>query len=177
MKNWGYINYLGIDISQSTVNYCKSIKLKCILVEDTPSWLKERLGRFELITLLDVLEHIKKDDTISFLKALRESLSDEGKLIIQVPNLQAPDGQLHMYNDFTHEVGYIEHSLRQVLMAAGFNNIQFYGFENITSKSFKATIIIILRRIFWRYTMLTRKINGNLNPVILNPVFFAVVTR
>jgi cyclopropane fatty-acyl-phospholipid synthase-like methyltransferase len=177
MKNWGYRNYEGIDISVSTVNYCKSIGLRCTLVEDTASWLGERSENFELITLLDVLEHIRKEDTIYFLKFLRKSLINGGKLIIQVPNLQSPDGQLHRYNDFTHEVGFTEHSMRQVLLVAGFDKFQFYGFESITSKSVRACIRTRLRNIFWQYIKITRTINGNLNPRILNPVLFSVVTK
>lgn len=177
MKNWGYQNYLGVDISPSTVNYCKSLGLNCLMVGDVTKWLTKRNDSFELITLLDVLEHIKKEETIEFLKALKLSLKEGGILIIQVPNLQAPDGQLHRYNDFTHEVGYVEHSLQQVLKTAGFNEISFYGFEDSISRSWKEIIRIILRAFFWKYTRFIRIINGNLNPEILNPVFYAVVKK
>lgn len=177
MKEWGYLNYRGIDISSSTVKFCKSLNLNCELVDDTASWLKANRNRFDLVTLLDVLEHVKKENTLSFLSAIRLSLKDKGILIIQVPNLQAPDGQLHRYNDFTHEVGYVEHSLRQVLVTAGLKEVEFFGFEDSVTNVLRERIRRILRSLYWLYVYWCRKINGNLSPRILNPVLFAVAKK
>ncbi|SFG89744.1 Methyltransferase domain-containing protein [Desulfotomaculum arcticum] len=175
MKNWGYEQYFGVDISPSTISFCKSLGLNCLLVEDSTAWLKEKNNEFDLITLLDVLEHIKKEHTIEFLKAIKLSLKDNGTLIIQVPNLQAPDGQLHRYNDFTHEVGFIEHSFQQVLMAAGFKNIHFDGFEEYVCGGWRENVKKTLRTWYWKYIRFTRLINRNINPQILHPIFYAVV--
>jgi len=129
MKNWGYCDYFGIDISPSTVKFCKSMGLNCSLVADSNAFLLEHPGQYDVITLIDVLEHISKCEVVSFVKALNSALKFGGILIIQVPNSQAPDAQLHRYNDITHEVGYIEHSLSQVLITAKFNDFSFHGFE------------------------------------------------
>ena len=177
MKSWGYQNYYGIDISPSTVDFCKSIGLNCSVVDDTSIFLQSNQNKYSVITLLDVLEHIKKDSVISFLKALRGALRDDGVLIIQVPNLQAPDGQLHRYNDITHEVGYIEHSLNQVLITAGFNKAAFYGYETLISNNIKTFIIKLLRNLYWKSIRFLRRLNTNLNPLILNPVFFSVIKK
>lgn len=177
MKEWGYVNYVGIDISPSTINYCQSLKLNCQLCSDIYAWFSTHQNTFSLITLLDVLEHIPKNHTIQYLKAIKSTLRDDGVLIIQVPNLQAPDGQLHRYNDFTHEVGYIEHSLRQVLIASGFMDIQMYGFEEFVAGGFPEKLRKLLRRFIWLATRLKRDITGNLNPSILHPVFYAVARK
>lgn len=173
MKNWGYVDYLGIDISPDTVRYCKSINLNCIQVKDTAEWLKKYDKYFDVITLLDVLEHVKKDNLIDLLISLRMSLNDNGVLIIQVPNLQSPDGYLHRYNDITHELGFIEHSLQQVLIVSGFKNFIFFGFEELIF-GFKDTVKKILRTFLWANTRISRIVNGNLNPPILHPVFYAI---
>jgi len=177
MKNWGYTNYYGIDISPNTVEFCKSLNLNCEFVKDIEHWLDNHKQEFDLITLLDVLEHVPKKDTIRFLQKVKHSLKRNCLLIIQVPNLQAPDGQLHMFNDFTHEVGYIEHSLAQVLMCSGFKNFQFFGFEELVFGGFKEIIKKTIRSLYWSYIRLTRKVNCNLNPQILHPVFYAIVTN
>lgn len=176
-KEWGYKNYLGIDISPSTVRFCKSIGLNCELVKDSSKFLQENQNKYDLITLIDVLEHIPREHTVSFLKDLRSALKRGGVLIIQVPNLQAPDGQLHMYNDITHMVGFIEHSLQQVLITAGFKEFHFQGFEEFVDNRFKTKVKKILRSILWKKTRFERLINGNLNPKILNPVFSAIVRK
>ena len=177
MKEWGYLNYLGIDISPSTINYCQSLGLACQICDDVCAWLDKNRNTFSLITLLDVLEHIPKKQTIQYLKAIRSALRDDGMLIVQVPNLQAPDGQLHRYNDFTHEVGYIEHSLRQVLVASGFTGIQMNGFEGFVTGGVLENLRKLLRSLLWLYTRLKRDITGNLNPRILYPVFYAVARK
>lgn len=177
MKEWGYPNYVGIDISPSTINYCQSLGLNCQLCDDVYAWLDKNRDTFALITLLDVLEHIPKNQTIRYLKAIKTALRDGGILIVQVPNLQAPDGQLHRYNDFTHEVGYIEHSLRQVLVASGFMDIQMHGFEEFVTGGFPEKLRKLIRTFMWLSTRFKRDITGNLNPRILHPVFYAVVKK
>lgn len=177
MKRWGYENHLGIDISPDAVQYCQSLGLNCLLVEDSTQWLETNPGQFSLITLLDVLEHVPKGNSIPFLKALRCSLADDGNAIIQVPNLQAPDGQLHRYHDFTHEVGFVEDSLHQVLLAADFRNISFHGFETFIKGNVRDKALSGARSLYWATTRFLRRINGNLNPEILNPVFYAIAGK
>ncbi|MGB0452417.1 MAG: class I SAM-dependent methyltransferase [Bacteriovoracaceae bacterium] len=176
MKRWGH-DYHGIDISPSTIKYCKSIDLSCELVEDTATWLLNHENQFDVITLLDVLEHVPRDHTIDFVKALHKALKPGGKLIVQVPNLQAPDGQLQHHNDFTHVSGFIEHSLAQVLQVGGFNEFEFHAFEGFTQGNFKETIKKCLRFFFWKWVRFTRAINGNINPTILTPVFYSVAKK
>lgn len=177
MRDWEYENYIGIDISPATIKFCASIGLKCKYVDSTERYLLEHASQFDVITLLDVLEHVKKDSVVAFLQALRTALKPGGVLIIQVPNSQAPDGQLHRYNDITHEVGYIEHSLAQVLLAASFVNFHFKGFEAFVSRRPIEVVRRFCRMIHWGFVRLLRMVDGNLNPKILHPVFFAVVFR
>lgn len=176
MKNWGY-DYLGVDISPSTVGFCKSIKLNCELTDNTTNWLKEREGEFELITCLDVLEHIPKEYVIEFLISMRKALKENGTLIIQVPNLQSPFGYLHHFNDFTHVNGFVEHSLAQVLITAGFDKFTFWGFEELYQKNIKVKIRKILRVALQKAVRFARAINCNPNPKILDPVLYAIIKK
>ena len=141
MKEWG-LNYQGIDISPSKIRFCQSLKLNCEVIDDTIDWLHKNREEFEIITCLDVLEHIPKNETIEFLKAIRSSLKRDGKAIIQVPNLQSPFGYLHHFNDFTHLNGYVEHSLAQVLLAAKFERFEFFVFEEINNYDYKENVRI-----------------------------------
>ena len=176
MKNWGHY-YHGIDISPSTVEFCKKLDLSCELVDDTEFWLKNHQNQFDIITCLDVLEHIPKERLIQFLEAIRNSLNKDGLAIFQVPNLQSPFGYLHHFNDITHISGFVEHSLNQVLLSAGFNKMSFYGFEELYEKKPKIIVKKILRFFYRKLIRFLRTINANPNPCILDPVFFAVVYR
>ncbi len=177
MRDWGYENYIGVDISPSTVNFCRSLNLPCELVDDSTEYLSANPNAFDVITLLDVLEHIPKKEMIQFVKALRGALKPGGVLIIQVPNLQAPDGHLHRYNDITHEVGFIEHSFAQVLLAAGFGKFKFIGFEELVSGTLTEIVRKTFRSLHWLVVRFLRSTDGNINPKILNPVFSAVIYK
>ena len=176
MKNWEH-NYHGIDISPSTIKFCKKINLSCELVDDTEFWLKNNQNQFDIITCLDVLEHIPKERLIHFLEAIRNSLNKDGIAIFQVPNLQSPFGYLHHFNDITHISGFVEHSLNQVLLSAGFNKMLFYGFEELYEKTPKIIVKKILRFFYRKIIRFLRTINANPNPYILDPVFYAVAQR
>lgn len=176
MRDWGF-NYNGVDISSSTVKFCKTLNLNCELTDDTAEWLQTNKERFSLITCLDVLEHVPRDQTIDFLRAIRASLGSRGVAIIQVPNLQSPYGYLHHFNDFTHVSGFVEHSLGQVLLTAGFKEFEFHGFEEIFASSFKQRIRLLLRFIYRKTVRLMRNINANPNPLILDPVMFVVAKK
>lgn len=177
MKKWGYADYCGIDISPSTVGFCQKIGLNAMQVEDSTEYLAHHPDQYDAITMLDVLEHFKKEDIIPFLKTARAALKKGGVLIIQVPNLQAPDGYLHRYNDITHEVGFIEHSLEQVLMASGFEHFELHGFEQFVFGTPIEYARRLVRALHWLWVRGLRGANGNINPRILHPIFFAAVYK
>ena len=177
MKNWGYENYGGVDISPSTVTFCQSLELPCELVSNSTEYLQSKPETFDLITLIDVLEHIPKGEMITFLRALKDALKPGGLTVIQVPNLQAPDGHLHRYNDITHEVGFIEHSLAQVLLASGFKKFEFLGLEEFVFGTPLEHIRKIFRKMHWLSTRFLRGVDGNINPKILHPVFATVALK
>ena len=172
-----HLTYNGVDISPSTVNFCKSIGLNCELTTDTVSWLNNNPKKFDIITCLDVLEHVPRENIIAFLAAIKTALSASGKVIIQVPNLQSPFGYLHHFNCFTHVSGFVEHSLAQVLLASGFSRFEFNGFEETVKINFKSRIKLLLRSIFRKFIHLLRMINGNPNPKLLDPVMYAIVYK
>ena len=146
------------------------------MVQSTEDWLNKNQKSFDLITCFDVVEHVPRENVIIFLESIRLALKDNGKAIIQVPNLQSPFGYLHHFNDFTHVSGFVEHSLRQVLLTAGFKQIEFYGFEEFTQNNFKYWVKKAIRSNFRRVVRFLRWANNNPNPKILDPVLYAVVS-
>ncbi len=171
-----YTNIKGIDISSSIVDFCEKLNFNCELVTNTKEYLDNHKNTYDFISMCDVLEHIPKSETIDLLTSVKNALKPEGVVIFQVPNMQSPDAPLYMFYDFTHEVGYTEHSLRQVLQTCGFTNIECHGFEYLND-SIKSKIHAMIRSIYWASVFIKRKINGNLPHKILHPVFYAVVKK
>ena len=81
---------------------------------------------------------------------------------------------MHHFYDITHISGFVEHSLNQVLLSAGFNKVLYYGFEELYGKTPKIILKKILRYFYRKIIRLLRTINANPNPQILDPVFYAV---
>lgn len=59
--------------------------------------------KFEVITLIEVLEHIPPDFISDFLKGISQYLTDQGQLIITVPSTNVPVNKKH-YQHFNPEV-------------------------------------------------------------------------
>lgn len=123
----GYINSFGIDVSQEQINYARD-NLFLINVEytDAISYLEKIKCSYDAILLLDVIEHIDLDDSIKLLKLIHHSLSNEGILIIQVPNAISPLS-IHRYWDITHQRAYTVHSIEQCLRLCGFSTIKHFA--------------------------------------------------
>ena len=173
----GYLHYEGVDISKSTFNFCKSIGLQCALTDDVKKWLSSSNNRYEMITLLSVIQYIKKEEVVPYLNQIYQSLKPGGVFIIQAPNAQSPDSAHYLHHDIMSEVFFSEASLGQVLSAAGFTDISFYGFEASLSTGVKGFIKRGIRRLYWESVRLTRAINNNINPRILNPMIYAVARK
>ena len=71
----------GIDTSEEAIKFCKMRGLKNLLLQNSSEEISREniFGKsFDLITMLDVLEHIEKD--LQYLKTISNWLSDEGYL-------------------------------------------------------------------------------------------------
>ncbi len=74
----------------------------------------DRPGRFDLVSMIHVLEHLP--EPVAYLENLRESfLEPDGWLLVEVPNLYA-----HNAFEVAHLVSFSQHTLVEMLGAAGF---------------------------------------------------------
>ncbi len=94
-------------------------------VGDVADFLEKRRAYYHVITLHDVLEHIPKEQSVSFLRVLRVGLRDDGNLVVNVPQAAGLTTAFNRYNDFTHQLVFTEMSLRQVLLMADFREVRF----------------------------------------------------
>ena len=171
-----YTNIEAVDISESVVNYIQNLNFKCTLTTDLSEFFKNRNDKYSVITMCDVVEHIPKDQILTIISSIYNSLEENGILIVQVPNMQSVVANIFMFDDFTHEAGYTERSLTQMLRMCGFSSIRCHGFDFL-GNGLKAKIHSFFRTILWFFVKLYRNINGTMPHKILHPVFFAVATK
>jgi len=82
--------------------------------------------KYDLITLCDVLEHIANPKKV--LEKVRSLLSDEGVLLIEIPDIFKPHKSVMGFFSNAHLFTFSENSFRNLLAISGFEVISFaYG--------------------------------------------------
>lgn len=79
----GYLNIEAVDISESVVNFIRKLGFRISRTNDLTSFLNTRKEQFALITMCDVVEHIADEQILDILSAVRNSLKEDGVLIVQ----------------------------------------------------------------------------------------------
>lgn len=115
--------------------------------------------------------------TLHFLSAIYQALRPGGKVIIQVPNMQAEDATLYYYSDFTHCAGFTEHSFHQIFTTLNFSHFKCFPYEAFCYGGSKEFAAKILRPVFHFATKFRRKCIGSHCPSIITPVFYAVAIK
>ena len=127
LKARGYTAMTGIDLSPELVDHCRRTIWTNVVHGDAVDYLTRHPSGFELVCANDIVEHLPKNDVIGFLSACRQGLAEGGRLLVKAPNMSNPFASDLRYRDFTHEAGYTESSLRQILYLAGFPAIRIFG--------------------------------------------------
>ena len=118
---------VGVDISSELVNNCQQRGLPVTLISDLCEFLSSSTTIWSAISMIDVLEHFTRDEVFEIVDLVSKRLAPNGgKFIVQVPNMQSPFAALNLYHDLTHEWGYTEASMRQLLGTCGFRNVRLY---------------------------------------------------
>ena len=116
----GYQQYHGIDFDSNQVELAKKLGLNA----NTGDWKEvcetKQLG---LITALDFLEHLSKEEMIPFLESCCKALNFDGKLVLRVPNAAGFFSATDYFNDLTHEWAFTPASIEALLGLCGFKDI------------------------------------------------------
>lgn len=122
----GYGNAWGVDVSPEQIETARNLGISNVVQGDCGEFLERHPGEFDCLTAFDLLEHLPKNETLSLLQAAHRALKPGGRLILRTPNADGPFGAKILYSDFTHEQAFTPRSIRQVLAAAGFSEIEVH---------------------------------------------------
>lgn len=135
----------GVDLSPLDVDKAKQIVPSAdVSYADAFDYLAGNVEKFDVIILKAVLEHIKKDQVIPLLDAIKSSLKPAGMVIIDVPNMDWLLAQHERYMDFTHEVGFTRESLAQVMRQV-FGSVHIERGKPVMGSGLKSRIELQLR--------------------------------
>jgi len=122
-KQRGYTCVSGVDISPEQVQIARQVNPDVIAV-NVIDFLENHTETFDLITGLDIIEHLQKDEILRFLDGCLAALKPNGRVILQTPNAESPWSNSIRYGDFTHEVCFSPCSLGSLLRLCGFDRIE-----------------------------------------------------
>lgn len=184
MKDYGFDWVHGIDVSPEQIAACRRLGESCELVEDTHAYLSNCQERYDVVLLLDVLEHIPVGEQIEVMRALLSVIEPGGRVIITVPNATSPLAARWRYIDFTHHSSFTEHSLRFVLLNAGFSPVEIPGQGPLKRPSlrfwkrgFRPALAKWLVRYFWRLALMTEIPQEHIDEISLELNLIAVAYK
>ena len=137
LRDLGFGDCRGIDIDRGQIEACWRLGVDAERVSDSIVYLRDRPDQFQVITLLDVLEHVPVARQVEMMQAVHTALAPGGRVIFQVPNASSPLAARWRYVDHTHFCSFTEHSLRFVLRNGGFDDITVQGYQPIRRPSLR----------------------------------------
>lgn len=124
LRSRGYTDLTGVDLSPGDIAAAKEYtKLPELYCTDGIDFIADKPGIYDVIVFRAVFEHIEKQYSESFLQAVGKAIKPDGKILIEVPNMDWFMAHHERYMDFTHEVGFTRESLGQLLRLL-FENVE-----------------------------------------------------
>lgn len=116
----------GVDVEKKAVEYCKKRGLKRMTLLKNGMKLPFQNNSFDVITCLDVLEHIEEDE--KYLHELYRVLKPKGKLIIFVPAIKLLWSQLDVKSH--HQTRYTISTLKNKIRKTKFllKEIKYFNY-------------------------------------------------
>jgi len=133
---------IGIDASEISLEYCRKRGLKTVMKDE--DFFRENRAQFNVVTLLDVLEHVP--DEAAVLGRIHHMLTDDGLLLVTVPAYQFLWGDEDELSD--HLRRYTAKGLKQVVTASGFE-VTFISYFNFFLLPI-ISIVVLTKRLLAR---------------------------
>jgi len=146
LKKHGYTRVLGIDVSEEQVAVAHKLGISEVRCEDVHEFLRKAGSQaFDVVFLMDILEHLNKQDLFTVLDGVSRILTDQGMLVAHVPNGAGIFGMNVRYGDFTHQNAFTSQSIQQVLRACRFTGVT--AFED---KPVVHGVVSLVRYMLWQ---------------------------
>ncbi|HJU88356.1 MAG TPA: class I SAM-dependent methyltransferase [Gemmatimonadaceae bacterium] len=123
----GFARARGVDVSPEQVAAAREIGIPNV----TQGTLFEtiaatRTASCDLVIAFDLIEHLTREELVTLVDEIARVLKDDGSLLIHTPNAESPFFGRIRYGDLTHEQAFTRNSLSQLLLSSGFDRVEFY---------------------------------------------------
>jgi hypothetical protein len=117
-KSLGYA-CTGLEVNERLVHRANNAGIPA--VSDFSDIQASENQLFQVVTAFDVLEHIRREDLINFLRDVRSICSCDAVVILRFPNGDNPFSVFMQNGDVTHQTWIGRGMLRQIAHLAGFD--------------------------------------------------------
>ena len=171
LSSQGYTDLTGVDLNAELIEQGRANVKAEFIVADAVEFL--RSGRqFDLIFLLNIVEHIDRDRLVDFATALAGAIKPGGCAVVRTPNMSNIMAAGHLADDFTHCTGLTEQSLTQLAQAAGFAGVTMlnqFAMQNFKGK-LKAVCNYLIHKPLW-------SLRGGTKPRVFYRNLYAVLAK
>jgi len=123
LKQQGYKNVHGYDLDPAQIELAWLLDLPAV-EGDVFEILSDHSESYAMISSLDFIEHVSKDEALNFLALCWQRLKPGGVLLLRAPCADGPFGAHDRYNDLTHQWGMTSNLLRAILEMQGYDRIE-----------------------------------------------------
>lgn len=140
--------------------------------------LENKLHQYNLIVMIQVLEHLPINQYENVLRTLYRHLQKNGFLVIVVPNGNNPLGLIERYADLQHYNCFTEQSLRDLINYSGIKKYEYKikGYE-IPPYTAINIVRIILQKILHLFLLLIMIINGGNYFKVMTPNIMLIIKK
>lgn len=175
----GIFNIDVVDNDKEVLKFVsKNYRISKVIASENIGLLGKRLGSYDLIVLIQVLEHLPVNKHAAILKTLYSHLNKLGYLVIVVPNANNPLGLTERYSDVQHTSSFSTQALLDLIDAAGIKKakVQIRGYE-IPPYGIVNLIRILLQKMLHGLLLIIMIINGGLFFSTMTPNIMLVIKK
>jgi len=172
----GYRRVEAVDVSQEVVQVVASLGVTAHQADDLAVFLDGRADQYDLVTMFNVLEHIRPQETVAVMTALRRCLRRGGLLLLMVNNAANPFDQQYRYIDLSHTTSYTEYSMGQLFSAAEWERYSMLPFERSPHRLVRVARTLF-RAVFYSLLRALARAEGIPPHRVMTPLLLAVARR
>jgi len=168
-----------IDNDKSILEYIeKKYHIRYKYLTDNISSMDNKLGKYKLIMMIQVFEHIPVEQYKNTIDILFKHLEINGYIVIVVPNANNPVGLTERYHDLQHQNSFTTQSLKELLRISGIKNYE-YQIKNFAIPPTDIVNIIrkILQKILHLILLAIMIINGGVYYNLMAPNIVLIVKK
>lgn len=150
----GYQHASGLDVSQEQISRAHRLGIFQARRGEIEGFLADtESATLQVVLLIDVLEHLVRDELFRVLDGVYRVLSPGGTCVAHVPNAEGLYGMRVRYGDLTHEQAFTARSAGQLFRTVGFRGISAFEDTPVVHGP-----VSLARRLLWAMGTLPHRV-------------------